>query len=48
MAAFRFVDLTAADEARVAEALAALGDETDATAVPVAWHSGEGHGRLAG
>jgi PilZ domain len=48
VAAFRFVDLTAADEARVAEALAALGDETDATAVPVAWHSGEGHGRLAG
>ena len=45
--AFRFVDLTAADEARVAEALAALADETDPSAVPVAWHSGEGHGSLA-
>jgi hypothetical protein len=45
--AFRFVDLTAADEARVAEALAALADETDPSAVPAAWHSGEGHGRLA-
>ncbi len=39
--AFRFLDLTADDEARVAEALAALSDETDATAVPAAWHSGD-------
>jgi PilZ domain len=41
LAAFRFVDLTAADEARVAEALAALSTDTDPTAVPMAWHSGE-------
>jgi hypothetical protein len=40
--AFRFVDLTADDEARVAEALAALRDETDATAVPTAWRGGKG------
>ena len=37
--AFRFVDLTAAEEALIAEALAALDDETDATAVPASWHS---------
>ena len=46
LVAFRFVDLTAAEEALVAEALAALDDETDATAVPASWHSAEGHGRL--
>jgi hypothetical protein len=46
LVAFRFVDLTTAEEALVAEALAALDDETDATAVPASWHSGEGHGRL--
>lgn len=45
--AFRFVDLTPDDEALVAEALAALSDETDADAGPPAWHTGEGHGRLA-
>jgi hypothetical protein len=44
VAAFRFVDLTPADEARVAEALIALSEETDATAVPVAWRNGEGRG----
>lgn len=37
--AFRFVDLSAAEEALVAEALAALDDETDATAGPAAWHT---------
>jgi hypothetical protein len=41
VAALRFVDLTVADEARVAEALAALSTETDPTAIPVAWRSGE-------
>jgi hypothetical protein len=46
--AFRFVDLTASDEARVAEALVALDDETDSTAVPVAWHGDGGHRGLAG
>ena len=45
--AFRFVDLTAADEALVAEALAALDEGTDATVGPAAWHSPEGHGSLA-
>jgi len=44
--AFRFVDLTAADEALVAEALAALDEETDATAGPAAWNSADGHGSL--
>jgi hypothetical protein len=39
LVAFRFVDLTAAEEALVAEALAALDDETDATAVPASWRS---------
>jgi hypothetical protein len=47
VAALRFVDLTESDEARVAEALVALTDETDPTAVPVAWRSGGGPGRLA-
>jgi hypothetical protein len=47
LAAFRFVDLTPADEARVAEALAALDDETDPSAVPAAWRSGESHGSVA-
>ncbi|HEX7490609.1 MAG TPA: PilZ domain-containing protein [Candidatus Limnocylindrales bacterium] len=39
--AFRFVDLGTADEARIAEALTALCDETDPTAVPIAWHGSE-------
>ena len=46
--AFRFVDLSAAEEALVAEALVALSDETDASAVPVAWHSDGGQGGVAG
>jgi hypothetical protein len=46
--AFRFVDLDVADEARIAEALAALNDETDPTAVPIAWRSGETPGLFAG
>jgi hypothetical protein len=46
--AFRFVNLSTDDEARVAEALVALADETDAGAVPAAWQSGKGHGSLAG
>lgn len=37
--AFRFVNLSPDDEARVAEALIALSDETDPTAVPSAWRS---------
>jgi hypothetical protein len=45
LVAFRFVDLTAAEEALVAEALVALDDETDPTAVPASWHSG---GAMAG
>jgi hypothetical protein len=40
VAALRFVDLTAADEVRVAEALTALSTDTDATALPLAWHGG--------
>jgi hypothetical protein len=48
VAALRFVDLTAADECRVAQALTALSIETDATAVPVAWHSSEAAGEQAG
>ena len=47
VAAFRFVDLPLAAEARVAEALAALTGETDPASVPAAWRSGEGQGRLA-
>lgn len=43
---FRFVDLGEADEALIAEALAALSDETDPTAVPAAWRTGGAHGRL--
>ena len=46
--AFRFVNLSADDEARVAEALAALAGETDAGAVPAAWQGGKGPGSLAG
>jgi hypothetical protein len=46
--AFRFIDLTVADEARVAEALAALEGETDATAIPSAWRSGDGRTGLPG
>jgi hypothetical protein len=42
--AFRFVNLSIDDEARVAEAVSALADETDAGAVPAAWQSGTGHG----
>jgi len=45
--AFRFVDLTPDDEACIAEALAALADETDPNAVPAAWRSGKSHDRLA-
>lgn len=45
--AFRFVDLTPQDEARVAEALVALDDETDADAVPAAWRSDNGRESLA-
>ena len=45
--AFRFVNLTPDDEARVAEALAALSEETDPNAVAAAWHTGKGHGSLA-
>ena len=41
LVAFRFVDLTVAQEALVAEALVALSNETDASAVPVAWRSTE-------
>jgi hypothetical protein len=37
LAAFRFLNLEAQDEARIAEALAALQDETDPTAVPTPW-----------
>jgi hypothetical protein len=48
IAAFRFVDLDAAGEARIAEALAALSDETDPTAVPVAWHSTDPSGGMVG
>lgn len=48
VAALRFIDLAAADECRVAEALTALSTETDATAVPVAWHHGEAAGGSAG
>lgn len=47
LAAFRFIDLSLADEARVAEALAALTDEIDRSAQPAAWRSDEGHGSLA-
>jgi hypothetical protein len=46
--AFRFINLSADDEVRVAEALAALAGETDAGEVPAAWQSGKGHGSLAG
>jgi hypothetical protein len=46
--AFRFLNLSVDDEAQVAEALAALADETDAGAVPAAWQSARGHGSLAG
>jgi hypothetical protein len=47
VAALRFMDLTVADEARVAEALTALSTETDATAIPVAWHRGDAAGGQA-
>jgi hypothetical protein len=40
--AFRFLNLSADDEVRIAEALAALGGETDAGEVPAAWHSARG------
>ena len=46
--AFRFVNLSVNDEARVAEALAALADETDAGEVPAAWQGEKGQGSLAG
>jgi hypothetical protein len=46
--AFRFVDLDSTGEARIAEALAALSDETDPTAVPVAWRKSDAPGPLAG
>ncbi|HEX7590976.1 MAG TPA: PilZ domain-containing protein [Candidatus Limnocylindrales bacterium] len=46
--AFRFVDLDATGEARIAEALAALNEETDPTVVPIAWRSGGAPGPLAG
>ena len=45
--AFRFLDLTVDDQARIAEALAALSDDTDPDAVPAAWQSAEAQGRLA-
>jgi hypothetical protein len=48
VAALRFVDLTPADECRVAEALTALSSETDATAGPVAWHHAEVAGGSVG
>jgi hypothetical protein len=38
VAAFRFVDLDAEAEGRIAEALIALNDDTDPTAVPAPWH----------
>ena len=47
VAALRFMDLTVADEARVAEALTALSTETDATAIPIAWRRGEAAGGQA-
>jgi hypothetical protein len=47
VAALRFMDLTVADEARVAEALTALSTDTDATAIPAAWHRGEAAGGQA-
>ncbi len=47
IAAFRFVDLSVADEARIAEALIALANETDPEAMPVSWHSENG-GRRGG
>jgi hypothetical protein len=47
VAAFRFVDLSVADEARIAEALVALANETDPEAVPVAWRTGDDNGRRA-
>lgn len=47
LVAFRFVNLTVADEARVAEAVVALDDEIDPSAVPAAWHSDEGRDSLA-
>lgn len=46
--AFRFVDLDAAGEGRIAEALIALNDETDPSAVPAAWHRPEPPGGGAG
>lgn len=48
VAAFRLVDLNIACEARIAEALAALSEDTDPTAVPMAWHSTDPHGGMAG
>ena len=46
--AFRFVDLDVANEGRIAEALIALNDETDPTAVPAAWHRPEPPDGMAG
>jgi hypothetical protein len=46
--AFRFLDLSVDDQALIADALAALDDDTDPTAVPDAWQTGRGHGSLAG
>jgi hypothetical protein len=38
LVAFRFVDLDPIGEVRIAEALAALNEETDPAAVSAAWH----------
>lgn len=48
LAAFRFVDLDRTGEARIAEALAALEDETDPNAVPTVWHGIQAPGPTAG
>ncbi len=45
--AFRFVDLRVADDARIAAALADLGDDTDSVAIPTAWRSVGRPDRLA-
>jgi hypothetical protein len=46
LVAFRFVDLSVADDVRIAAALAGLGEETDPNAVPEAWHGPQATGRL--
>jgi PilZ domain len=48
VAAFRFVDLDAEGEGRIAEALIALSDETDPTAVPAPWRRPDPSGGIAG